>query len=518
MSVFSRTGTLNPGRSVFNLSYEKKFTCDMGQLIPVMCDEVVPGDVFKIGNQFVIRMQPLVAPVLHEIDVTVHYFFVPYRILWEDWESFITGGEDGDDASVMPIWDPGVGKTAVGSLWDYLGFPTAATDPIGAYPLDFVRRAYARIFNEYYRPQEIMAEVAETNEDILYRAWRKDYFTAALLEQQRGTAPSLPVSGSTSAVWAGSIANGTIAYPAVTNANSATLNRSTDDSHPYDAGTKTALEHGTVTIPQASLNANTVDLSSATTFDVAELRLAIQMQRILERNNRAGARYVEWLNAHFGVHPRDDRLQRPEYIGGSKSPVIISEVLQTSKTDTVAPASPQGNLAGHGIAANRQFCGSYRSSEFGLIMGIMSIMPAPVYNQGINRQWNSGCKSTKWDFYMPELAHLSEQAILRSEIYATNVHVDNDTIFGYAGRYDEMRYKPNMVVGEMASTFDYWHLARQFAAAPELNSTFIMTSSTSPRKDIFAAPTVPGFLVSFGNVIKAIRPIPIMSNPGLADH
>ena len=199
--TFHRVRNLHPPRSLFNLTYEKKFTADMGQLIPVMCDEVVPGDHFKIGSQAVIRFQPLVAPIMHEISMTVHYFFVPYRLLWDEWEDFITGGPDGDDDSVPPTWTPtAVTGNAPNSLWDYLGFPPNVT-PAGCLPLDFPRRAYNFVWNEFYRDENLQTEIALTNEAILNRCWTKDYFTSALPWQQRGTAPALPIAGTTSAVF-----------------------------------------------------------------------------------------------------------------------------------------------------------------------------------------------------------------------------------------------------------------------------------------------------------------------------
>ena len=272
----------------------------MAQLIPVMCDEVVPGDVFKIGNQAVVRFQPLGAPILHEINMYVHYFFVPYRILWDDWEDFISGGVDGQFADPVPEWEPTL--TTEGSLWDFFGFPVGV-DPDGAYPLDFPRRAYNFVYNEYYRDENLQTEVALTNEKILNRGWEKDYLTSALPWQQRGTAPALPIAGTTSAKWPGSdygVSNNlTFKAPAYPNALDGSL---------------------------AVFNNNTVDLSTASTFDIADLRLAFQIQKWMERNARAGVRYTEFLRAHFGVSPRDERLQRPEYIGGSKAPCIISEV------------------------------------------------------------------------------------------------------------------------------------------------------------------------------------------------
>ena len=199
--LFQNIRSVRPGRSVFNLSYEKKFTCDMGQLIPVMCDEVVPGDKWKIGNQMIIRFQPLVAPILHEVNVFVHYFFVPYRLLWADWENFITGGKDGNFTATLPRWTPT--SNATGSLWDYMGMPIGVT-PSNRKPLDFPKRAYNFIYNHYYRDETLVTELDITASDtILRRAWEKDYFTSSLPWQQRGTAPALPIFGDAKAEFSG---------------------------------------------------------------------------------------------------------------------------------------------------------------------------------------------------------------------------------------------------------------------------------------------------------------------------
>ena len=253
----------------------------------------------------------------------VHYFFVPYRILWDDWEDFISGGADGQFADPIPEWEPTI--TTEGSLWDFFGFPVGV-DPDGAYPLDFPRRAYNLVYNEYYRDENLQTEVALTNEIILNRAWEKDYFTSSLPWQQRGTAPALPISGTSSAIWpdASFIFSGG-ATPNIR------LGDSTVPGKMFVAGT------GNLASAKNFMHSNTVDLSTASTFDIADLRLAFQIQKWMERNARAGVRYTEFLRAHFGVSPRDERLQRPEYIGGSKAPCIISEVLQTSSTDSTTP-------------------------------------------------------------------------------------------------------------------------------------------------------------------------------------
>lgn len=489
-NIYNNVRSNRPGRSVFNLSYDKKFDGDMGYLYPVMCDEVVPGDVVKVGNQTVIRFQPLVAPIMHEINVYTHYFFVPYRLLDSDWEEFISGGVQGDSAAVLPRWNPT--NNAKGSLWDYLGFPVGVV-PAGALPLDFPRRAYNFVYNEYYNDQTLNeGGVPLTNETIMKRAWEKDYFTSALPFQQRGTAPALPISGTTNAQWLESqfiLDSGSTASVAFSNNKMVAKFNLTDAKN--------------------FMNTNIVDFEDAATFDVSDLRLAFQVQRWMERNARSGVRYTEFLKVHFGVSPRDERLGRPEYIGGTKAPVIVSEVLQTSSTDAT---TPQGNLAGHGISASGNIAGKYRVQEYGLIIGLMSVMPRSAYQQGINRQW---LRRSKFDFYFPEFAKLSEQPVETAEIYASNVEAENHTVFGYQGRYNEMRSKQSMVCGNMRDTFDYWHLGRKFTSAPLLNKSFIECDAT---KRIFAVPSEPGLIINCGNIFHAVRPLPAYAEPGLIDH
>lgn len=515
--VFRRVGGLRPGRSVFDLSYEKKFTCDMGQLIPVMCDEVVPGDTFVIGNEVVIRFQPLVAPILHEINCYVHYFFVPYRLLWDDWEEFITGGEEGTSDLSPPFFQWGADTSTSryagqGTLWDYFGFPVGVK-PTGRFPLAFPWEAYRFIYNEYYRDENLQDEIPEPSSSreylyyVLNRSWEKDYFTSALPWQQRGTAPALPLSG---------IPGSGLYFPGVLdNMPMASIAGMLGMASAGSAGYAPASTNDVASRFRQWLQRGEVDWSKVATFDVSDLRRAFQIQKWMERNARAGARYTEFLQSHFGVHPRDDRLNRPEYIGGSKSPVLISEVLQTSASNITGGATQQGNMAGHGITADRTFVAKYSAKEFGLIMGIMSVMPRSAYQQGIDRQW---LRRTRYDFYFPEFANLSEQAIEQVEIMAVSGSENaNKAIFGYQGRYDEMRVKRNMVCSGMRETYDYWHLGRKFSVSspPKLNEEFI---KCVPRKDIFAVASEPGLIVSFGNKIKAIRPMPYIAEPGLLDH
>lgn len=510
--TFKKIGRAKVGRSVFNLSYDKKGTCDLGDLIPVCCDEMVPGDIFKVAVQAVIRFLPMVAPILHEINVYFHYFFVPYRILWNEktndetsdtgtWEEFITGGLDGADASSIPQWTGPT--TTVGSLWDYFGFPVGIT-PTSRIPIDMPRRAYNLTLNEYYLDTQIDTPLGLEDEVIVKRRWEKDYFTSARPDQQLGTAPSLPLSGTTNADWSADVP---LTWP---NVISNTSHQMLGDvsNVPYNANTKADLEAGVVA--EADADNNTVDFSGAGTFDVADLRSVFQIQRWQERNARAGARYTEFLGSHFGVNPRDERLDRPEYIGGCKMPVIVSEVLQTESSDA---STPQATMAGHGVSANSKYIGKYRAKEFGLILGLMSIMPRSVYENGIDRQWQ---RTDKFDFYFPEFAHLSEQAVEQVEICASATGAINIQTFGYQGRYDEMRSKRSMVVGELreGESFEHWHLSRHLTN-PVLNSTFL---ACDPRKDFLAVPSDPAVIFNIANIIKAIRPLPFIADPGYVDH
>ena len=522
--MMRRVQVLKPGRSVFDLSYSKKMSGRMGYLYPMMADEVVPGDVFEIGADAVIRFAPMVAPVLHEITLKADWFFVPYRLLGSrdalgvdghtHWERFITGGQNGTSVTTranLGLVNMNGAAVTEGSLADHLGYPVGVT--LGTSygqdsPLAFPMQAYMLIWNEYYRDPNLESEeqywgnfAATTN--LKYANWEADYFTRALPWQQRGTAPALPVSGSTTAVWPDA------AFVQTSPAGSVTGTAGFETVASQDR-MQTGTDANAFANAKAFFARNTVDLSSATTFNVSDIRLAVQIQRWLERNARSGTRYTEFLNAHFGTAPRDERIGRPEYIGGIRQPIIISEVLQTSQTGT----TPQGNLAGHGIMAGSHYVGKYHVKEYGLIMCLMSIQPKPAYQQGINRQW---LRQTKYDFYHPEFANLSEQGIYNAEIYTQAAEATNMTVWGYQGRYDEMRVKHDQVAGAFKSTLNYWHLGRIFSGLPALSSTFGKVDPTTVTR-IFAVPAADHLYVHWGNRIKAIRPLPYQSNPGLMDH
>jgi hypothetical protein len=495
-NVFQNVRSKMQTRSTFDLSHAKRFTGDMGLIYPVQCDEVIPGDVFKMGTEVVIRMQPMVAPVLHKIVASTYTFFVPYRLLWDQWEEFITGGEDGNNADVIPTWVPS--DKSVGSLWDSFGFPIGV-NPVGSYPIQFPLNSYNAIYNEYFRDQNIISEVALTDENLKRAAWQKDYFTSALPWQQRGTPPALPISGTTNAYWdpAVGFSASTAAFPLQV--------KSTGNDNTIYTGTGNGPDNVVNVLDQ-----NTVDFADAATFNVSDLRLAFQIQKWQERNARSGARYIESLKSHFGIAPRDERLDRPEFIGGTKNTIIVSEVLQTGETGT----TPQGNMAGHGLTYGGSKVGTYRVKEHGLIMTVMTVRPKGSYSQGINKQW---LRESRYDFYWPEFANLSEQPVKQAEIYTTGIEAQNDTIFGYQGRYSEMRYKQDINCGQFGynQPYNYWHLGREFSSAPTLSQAFI---ECNPRKDFLAAPSEPAMLIQVGNIIKAARPMPYEPEPGFIDH
>ena len=511
--IFQDVSSARVERSVFNLSYEKKMTMDMGQMIPVICDEAVPGDIWEIGNSCLVRFQPLLAPIMHSVKVRFYSFFVPYRILDDNWEEFITRGEDGNTALILPKFDPNDPTTpadvvAKYSLWDYLGFPIDIVPPSEASPIAYPKLAYYRIWNEYFRDQNLQTEIDGTDPDvfgILNRNWTKDYFTSALLTQQRGAAPALPVVGSGNVIFDLPYSDFTVAGTANIGtprfgigsvyADTIDIERQSDSS--YNGNDDWVQAYNDM-----FTNNNELDVASLTSVDISDLRLAFQLQVWMERNNRAGVRYTEFLQSHFRVSPRDDRLQRPEYIGGTSNDVIISEVLQTSES---TGSSKQGNMAGHGISVQSTGIGKYRVQEFGLVMTLMCVTPVPAYQNGINKQW---LRRTTFDFYFPEFAHLSEQAILNEEICVRSSAADpdgslNNGVFGYTGVYNEMRYKPSMVCADMRDDFKFWHLGRIFdhSSPPALNSDFV---ECVPRKDIFAVPTEPGLFVNVGNHLNVL--------------
>jgi len=502
MSIFSQIQSKRPRSNTFDLSHDRKMSMDMGILTPILCTETVPGDKFNISTSQMLRFAPLVTPMMHQVSVYTHFFFVPNRLLWDGWKDFITGGIDGNDASVFPYLTMS-GMNTVGLLPDYLGIPNISADTqISAMPF----AAYQKIYNDYYMDQNLQTPNTDTLVDgnnaanktslteLQTRAWQHDYFTSALPWTQKGSEATIPI-GQIQEV---NFIDPTHEFGTSTNMELRVSNSGVAaNSKPLEAFSGTG---GTVAgqWQPAELSAD------ATTIN--ELRNAFRLQEWLEKNARGGSRYIESIKSHFGVTSSDSRLQRPEFLGGSSSPMAISEVLQTS-ANTSEP-TPQGNMAGHGIAVGSNKNISYFCEEHGYIMGIMSVMPKTAYQDGIPKHF---LKFDKFDYFWPSFAHLGEQPIENRELFVANTSTDDET-FGYTPRYAEYKYLNSSVHGEFRTTLDIWHLGRQFSSTPSLNSAFI---TCDPDTRIFAVETGEKIYAHVYHKIKAKRLMPYFGTPRL---
>lgn len=492
------------GSNVFDLSHEVKLTCKMGDLVPVMIMDCVPGDRVKIANETLVRLAPLVSPVMHLINVFIHYFFVPMRLIWPNWESFITTGEYLSTPPAFPTVPFFPGTIQPGSLANYLGLPLTATNGLTVSAAPFA--AYQFVYNEYYRDENLIPvvnyELIDGNNgsnshlfNLRKRAWEHDYFTSALPFAQKGSPVAIPIS---------TIGDTPVYIYPQSDYSSGNASFTNMSAGPATTGVIAAVDPAPgYTDPNASqLYAQTSNLN-ATPTTINDLRTAIRLQEWLEKNARGGTRYIESNLVHFGVKSSDARLDRPEYITGSKSPVVISEVLNTTGETS---GLPQGNMAGHGVSVTSGKQGNYYCEEHGYIIGIMSIVPRTAYQQGVHRHW---LRNTATDWFWPSFANLGEQPIQNIEIYA-DAAVQTDT-FGYIPRYAEYKYIPSRTAGEFMTTLDFWTMTRNFATEPALNQQFI---ECDPTTDIFAVPSAPDHVyVQCLNNVKATRKMPKYGTP-----
>ena len=546
MSIFDYVTIPLPKRSKQVLDHPLYTTTDFGKIIPVLLEDVLPGDSFKCKTAAEIKLFPTLAPLRQGIEVRIDYFFVPNRIIWKDWKTFITGGDDGTAMPVPPYF-LGESLGEVGSLDDYFGLPVSVSrggstlNPkaklkVSALPY----RAYDMIWNEYYRDQNLQDEVdvsleggeegedLVTNKSLLYRGLKKDYFTSALPWTQRGPQVTIPIAGE--APVTGKASSGIVAttpqavfergdssefgstgwYSAVfsTQADSpeATLLMTDGDHSDYP----TMKHDHAVNIPERDVS-GTADLSDATAVSINELRRLNAVQKWLERNARAGSRYVEQILSHFGVRVPDYRLDRPEYIGGGKQTIGMAEILQTSETDT----SPQGTRSGVGFGNMLTSSRKYFVQEHGWIIGLMSIVPQyNMYADGVHRKWT---RESKFDYFFKEFQNLGEQAIKNKELYAYSNQGSPDGDFGYTPRYAEYRYHPGYITGEMRSSMSYWHMARMFDTPPSLNGNFINTQQNNTWDRLFPTDESLGdrFIVNMYHFERMRRPMQKNPNPSL---
>lgn len=484
-------------RNKFSLSYYKLLTAKMGRLYPIGLTEVIPGDTMQHATSALIRTNPLLSPIMHPVHVRIHHFFVPLRIIWDDFEKFITGGPDGMDASVFPtITSPVEGGFAEGSLADHLGVtPGIANRPVSALPF----RAAAMVFNEYYRDQDLVTPLTiskasgadtTTNTSLQLCAWEKDYFSSSRPWTQKGPSVTLPL-GDEAPIKGRSAGPGTpvdnkiymsMAAP-YGNAGFVTSDPAGTGGAPLDTVVESVnypqepgrpwlwAQDGDTTNPTYG-GYNFADLAEATAVDVNQVRLAFALQRYEEARARYGSRYVEYLR-YLGVRSSDARLQRPEYLGGGKQTIQWSEVVATAETSVEDDTTPVGALKGHGIGALRS--NRYRRffEEHGYVISFLSVRPKTIYAQGVARTWH---RRTKEDFWQKELEHIGQQEVLNKELYFG--HTTPDGVFGYQDRYDEYRRSESSIAGAFRSTLNYWHMARIFSGDPTLNGSFVTCDPT----------------------------------------
>jgi len=454
-------------RAKFSLSHYKLATMDMGELVPVACVEVLPGDAFRHATSALVRVSPLVSPVMHPVEVKIHHWFVPTRLCWENWEAFITGGPDGMNASEFPTisfaGDPS--GPLQGSLADYLGIPPECGRSVSAIPF----RAYARIWNEWYRDQDLQTPLVSstadgvdttTNVALQNVAWEKDYFTSARPWTQKGPEISLPIGVSAPIVGTGAptFAVATGIHP---------LASSAGDAGDAKWGGGASATDSTAIWDDPQLEA---DLTGATAVSINLVREAFALQRYEEARARYGSRYTEYLR-YLGVRSSDARLQRPEYLGGGKQTIQFSEVLQTADVD--ADPTGVGTMFGHGITALRSNRYQRFFEEHGYVITLMSCKPKTMYAQGLARTWN---RRIKEDFWQRELQHIGQQPIEQQEIWAESA--TPEAVFGYQDRYDEYRRAESGIAADFRTTLDFWHYARLFATEPALNADFIKSVPT----------------------------------------
>lgn len=517
--IFELVQTEQPNRNSFDLTHDYKSTLNLGDLMPCCVIECLPGDSFNLGSQALVRFSPLVAPTMQKFDSRIEYFFVPNRLLWKNWMKFITS-DPGDLPNIPAFPTVTYGSTFFSKLMDRLGLPrpiAANTEKVSALPM----AAFQMIYDWYYRDQNLQptdvnsytlidgdnsANLAALGANRV-RCWEHDMFTSCLPFAQKGNPVTIGTTSYDDVSVYANLSLGTDTF--INNTGAFTSQPSGTTGFPV------SMDIDTYTGPSplaGGLYADTSELD-ALSITINDLREAEALQKWLELNARGGTRPDEVIKTHFGVDPGDARIQKPEYIVGVKQPVYVSEVLNTAGLEISGSGSPQGTMAGHGIATiDDENYGSYFCREHGFIIGIMSVLPKTSYTQGLEKFWLKTTDATQ--YYWPSFAHIGEQPLLNKEVYAFQGANGNNT-FGYLPAYQDYRYKTSITTGDFRTTLAFWTAARQFSSAPALNGQFVSADAVS--KDIFAVndPNLDSLYVHVINKVFATRPVPVYGTPSL---
>lgn len=518
---FSQIPRAEIQRSRFDRSHGYKTTLDSGFLVPFYVDEALPGDTFKCSTTLFGRLATPVVPIMDNLRMETFFFAVPYRLVWDNWQKFNGEQKDPGDSTdfLIPQLVAPVGGFTVGSLSDYFGLPTGVA---GISVSSLWHRAYNLVYNEWFRDQNLQDSVVVptgdgpdpiANFNLLRRGKRHDYFTSCLPWPQKGPGVELPLGTRAPILGFGAEVGGAIGAAGVNSVQS--------DGSIVPIGTPSYSSANMRVFFGSNGTASTTnppliyaDLTQAASATINSLRQAFQLQRLYERDARGGSRYTEIIRSHFGVVSPDSRLQRPEYLGGSTSRIIIHPVQQTSATDET---SPQGNLAAFGIVSDSGTGFTKSFTEHTLLIGMVQITADLTYQQGIPRMFS---RLGRFDFFWPALAHLGEQAVLNKEIMATGVSATDNDVFGYQERYAEYRYFPSQITGKFRSSdpqsLDVWHLSQEFGSVPELNAAFIVDDP--PLDRCIAVPSEPQLLLDVHMNLSCARPMPVYGVPGLVDH